>query len=130
MSVHVAQASEFQFVEGLPKRVQRKLQRGMDAFSEVVREFQAANERHGLLVPISTVSESLGCSTQYVGELLDKERLRGVDVCGRRWVIAASVFEHLAAGPRPKGRPRKLGTVHQTLNVARELAAAAEKKLD
>jgi len=124
-----AEAREFSFIDGMPKRVQKRLQRGVDAFREVVDAFEAAQAEHGLLVPFSTVADSLGVSQQRVYTLAEENRLQAVEVSGRRWVVASSVFAYLSQGPKQAGRPKKLGTGKQTFNVVRELASAVEERL-
>ena len=125
-----ATASEFPFVEGLPQVVVKEAKRGAAAFRQVVEEYQAAQAKHGLLVPVSTVAEAVGISPQRVTQLLDEGRLQAVTVTGRRWVVAASVTAFLAQGPRPAGRPKKLSKLANSVRLGVELAAAAESLVD
>jgi len=125
MSHTATGTAEFGFVESLPKGAAREVKRGVDAFREVLREYEAAQARHGVLVPCSTVAEALGVSAQRVDTLIDENRMRAVLVSGRRWVVADSVVEYLAAGPKQTGRPRKVSRLGNSVRVGQELATAA-----
>jgi hypothetical protein len=126
MSQATATVPEFPFVESLPSVVVEEARKGMDAFKQVVREYEEAQAQYGLLVPISTVAESLGVSAARVTALIDENRLAAVVVTGRRWVVAASVMTYIAAGPKQTGRPKKLSKVGNSYRVGKELADAAE----
>lgn len=117
-------------METVPAGIATEAKKGVDAFRQVVREYEEAQARHGLLVPPSTVAESLGVSPQRVDQLMDAGRLRGVVVSGRKYVVAASVVEYLKDGPRPIGRPRKLSKVANSVRLGVELAAAAEAMIE
>ena len=99
--------AEFSFVKALPEPPVRPSVTPQAAFDQVVREYEAAQTLHGVLVPISTVAECLGVSSQRVLDLLNDNRLEAAEICGRRWVISSSVKRHLAEAPRKPGRPRK-----------------------
>ena len=129
MNGTTTQAEEFPFVESLPQIVAEEVQSGVAAFRKVVREYEAAQARHGVLVPISTVAEALDVSHQRVSDLLDDNRLEAAEICGRRWVIASSVAAYLAEGPRKAGRPRKLSKIGNTVRWARELSQTAENQM-
>ena len=116
----------FPFMESVATVVVDEASKGMDAFKRVVREYEAATARHGVLVPISTVAEALGVTPARVTALIEENRLQAVVVTGRRWVVADSVVAHIAAGPKATGRPKKLSKVGNSYRVGKELADAAE----
>lgn len=117
-------------MEDLPRGVVSEARKGVEAFRAVVRAYEDAVAKHGLLVPPTTIAESLGVSPQRVDQLMDVGRLDAVTIAGRRWVVANSVERYLAEGPRKGGRPRKVGAVKQQLNHAEALCEAAEKLMD
>lgn len=125
-----ASAPEFGFCESFPAAAAKEVKKGMDAFKQVLKEYEEAQARHGLLVPISTVAEAMGVTPQRVTMLIDAGRIAAVTVSGRRWAVAKSVMEFLAAGPRPNGRPRKLSKWGNSVRVGKELAAAAEAMME
>lgn len=121
-----ATTADFPFVDTLPKVVVQEATKGVEAFKRVVREYEAATAQHGVLVPISTVAESLGVTPARVTALIEENRLQAVTVTGRRWVVAGSVMTYIAAGPKATGRPKKLSKVANSYRVGKELADAAE----
>lgn len=118
-------AQQFEFA-GFPEAVAGEVRSGAEAFKHVLREYQRAQERHGVLVPMTTVAEALDVSGARVFALVDEGRLDAVEVVGRRWVIAESVVRYLAEGPRKPGRPKKLSKLANSVRMGRELAASAE----
>lgn len=130
MSDAAAINPEFGFVETLPQGVATEAKRGIEAFKVVVRDYEEAQAKHGLLVPITTVAEALGVSPQRVTMLIDDGRIAAVTVTGRRWAVAQSVVDYLKAGPRPTGRPKKLSKWGNSVRVGKELAAAAEAVME
>jgi len=127
MSETEALGAEFPFVQELPAgTVAEELKGGVAAFRRLVRQFEAAQARHGVLVPPTAVADALGVTPQRVNTLMDEGRFETVSIAGRRWITAQSAEAFIAAGPRPVGRPRKEGTLRQQLNHANELAAAVQ----
>jgi hypothetical protein len=126
MSETAAGNPEFSFVESLPQAIAAEARTAMEAFKQVMADYEGAQKDHGLLVPITTVAESLGVTSQRVAELLDAGRMHGVVVTGRRWVVASSVVAYIQAGPRARGRPRKLSAVGNDVRKGLELAAAVQ----
>lgn len=109
MSDSQANAAEFPFmgeVEAKPGVVS-EFKRGAAALRAVAREFREAVERHGDLIPMTTVAEVMGISYQAVQNYIARGRLDAVDVVGKRWVVAASAVRLLEEGPRKGGRPKK-----------------------
>jgi hypothetical protein len=125
-----AKAEEFEFMaEVSPRAGSGVVQRGLAALESVIDQYQAAQEAHGPLVPISTVAAVLGVTPQRVGDLLNEGRMISVEVCGRRWVAAKSVRADLVSGPKASGRPRKVTTAGNTVRALREMVAMGENAM-
>ena len=121
---------EFGFVEGIPVKEPGLVEQGARALAEVMRQYEEATKEHGPIVPMATVAEQLGVSTQRVQNLVNEGRIASVGIAGRRWVIGKSALEYLAAGPRKPGRPKKLTVLGNSYRLGKELAATAEKLID
>lgn len=126
MSDSVASAPEFGFVEGLPAVVAEEVKTGLGAMRRVLAEYDRLTKEHGPLVPKSTVYEHLGITKQGLEDLIERNRLQTVSVCGRTWVVGRSVLKYLEEGPRKGGRPRKVPDLKQQWNLGREVARTAE----
>jgi hypothetical protein len=121
-------ASEFPFVEALPKREKSRAVKRWEA----LREYQELCERHGVLVPQSAVAEVLDLSHQRVSQIVVDGRLIAVRFHGHTFITHASLLE-FAKMERKPGRPWKVpgeglkAQVKIGVAVSRILKDASEK---
>lgn len=101
-----AQATEFPFVETLPKREKGKLAKMWDHFNEI-RAAMAANPEMGMLVPQHLAAELLGVSKQRIWVLANEGRFECVHLGGQRLLSERSIIEY-AKAERKGGRPCKV----------------------
>jgi hypothetical protein len=107
-------ASEFPFVEALPKREARRVRTALD----VLAEWRAATKLHGSLVPRPLVAKVLNVSQERVRQYIVEGRLATVAVEGHEYVTEGSLND-LALTERKAGRPIKpLGFVGKIMAAA------------
>ena len=96
-------ASEFPFVEGLPKREKSKLAKIMDLFNEA----RALSDVKGMLVPMAFAAKIVGVSRQRIDELCQKGQLERFYLGQQPFVTEASLIAW-GQSERKAGRPLKL----------------------
>ena len=96
-------ASEFPFVEGLPKREKSRLVRLWEHFAEV----REAVEQHGMLVPIKLAADLAGVTRQRIDDLVNRGQLNRIEVGGHPFITENS-FVEWAKSERKNGRPLKI----------------------
>ena len=118
-------ASEFPFVEALPKREKSRLRKAWDVFNDL----RVLTEQHGTLVPASLVAKILDLSPQRVHDIIQDGRLHRIEVHGHNYISEASVIE-FAKTERKAGRPQKMenATAKDCLKVAVEWAKETKQK--
>lgn len=97
-----AQATEFPFMETLPKGEKGKIAKVWDQLNAV----RAAMDEKGLMLPQHLVAELLGVSRQRICQFIDEDRLEVVTVAGDRYITEKSFLE-FARIERKNGRPVK-----------------------
>jgi hypothetical protein len=114
-------ASEFPFVESLPKREQASVRTAVD----VLNDWREAMRIHGTLIPTSMVIAVLKISKQRVHQLISDGRLVSVKFGGHHYVTELSLTE-VAKHERKNGRPFKGASLVQTLRASREFFASKD----
>lgn len=102
-SMSEADALEFPFVVGLPKREKSKVVR----LWEKLAELREVMERNGQIVPASFAAKLLGISHQRILQLAEAGKLERIDVDNHVFVTERSIVE-LAKAERQAGRPFKV----------------------
>ena len=110
-------ASEFPFVESLPKRAKSRFQRAWD----VVEELTQKQAEVGEFVPASLVAKVLQCSRQNVFNLAERGSLEPVRVDGHFFITKRSLVAY-AETERLQGRPLKSMNYREALRAAWENA--------
>lgn len=105
--------SEFPFVQELPKREQKKIKTVWD----VLADYKAMWDTHGVLVPVSAAAKLLNVSPQRILQLVEAGKLKRVDMWDKAHITEASIVE-LAESERKTGRPFKVGPM--TWKIASE----------
>lgn len=126
-----ATATEFPFVQEMPKRERPAFLKVWDAFKEYAR----VSEAEGSLVPIPFAAKVLDVSRQRVYELIEDGRLKVLRVNGHTFVTGNSVVAY-ADTERKAGRPLKValeakerGENRTVMRIVREtLKERAEEK--
>ncbi len=121
--MHEIAASEFPFVDALPRREKAAVKTAVD----VLNDWREATRLHGSLVPTSMVAAVLNVSKQRVHQLIQHGRLVTVVFGGHNYVTELSLND-LASSERKSGRPFKVaGTFKKSLAVADYLAEETSK---
>lgn len=116
-------ASEFPFVESLPKREKARVRSALD----VLADWREATKLHGSLVPRPLVAKVLNVSQERVRQLILDGRLKTVAVEGHDYVTETSLNE-FALVERHAGRPVKnIGVIAKGLAVADFLESETSK---
>jgi Helix-turn-helix domain len=89
-----------------------------------LHELMEANEEHGVLMAPSWVAHVLAVSRQRIYQLIEKQQLATVKVCGRVMVPVAAIEAYLAE-ERKNGRPVKEPTLRQAMRFG--VAEALQK---
>jgi hypothetical protein len=118
------EASEFAFVEDLPKREKSRWQKLWEHFEEIKR----ITAERGILLPLGLAAQIAGVSRQRIGELCDKGTLDRVIMDGHPFVTEDK-FVAWAKSDRKGGRPEgKLpGSKVEAFRVAMGYAVAETK---
>jgi len=119
-----ATATEFPFVEALPKREKSKLAKVW----EMLAEFSDAQKREGALVPVMLAARVLDLSRTRIDQICEDGRLRRVVVDGHVFISEASILS-FARSCRVHGRPRKASfTFREALESSREMVKEYSSK--
>lgn len=118
-----AQATEFPFVEALPKREKGKFAKMWDEFN-AIRKAMAANPEMGMLVPQHLAAELLGVSKQRIWFLANEGRFECVELGGQRLLSERSIIDY-AKAERKSGRPCKVPETDRDMWDASMRAAKA-----
>jgi hypothetical protein len=98
--MHVAEAIDFPFVEGMPKREKSRVAQLWDR----LQELKAITDEKGAILPAGFASKLVGVSKQRVNDLMKAGRLERVEVDGHPFVTERSIVEY-AKSERKAGRP-------------------------
>jgi hypothetical protein len=117
-------ASEFPFVEALPKREKSRFRKALDMFNE----YSALTQQHGALVPPAFVGKVLDVSHQRVLQICDDGRLKRVEFYGHVYITRDSVIE-FASLERKAGRPVKGASMDlkDCWNASKEILSPKKK---
>jgi len=110
-------ASEFPFVEQLPKREKSRLLKLWDHFAEA----RALTKEHGMLVPVQLAASLAGVSNQRIHQLMEADQLKRVELNGHPFVTENS-FVVWAQSERKNGRPFKDLAKGETWKLAKQIA--------
>lgn len=112
-------ASEFPFVQALPKRKQSAISRLWDTLTHM----QEVNKQEGGLLPVSVAARALNISRSRVDQLVNDGRLRRFEVEGHVYISGRSVAQ-FAWDERKNGRPALAMTPAQiAADIARSVAS-------
>jgi hypothetical protein len=117
-----ATASEFPFVDRLPKREKGKVAQLLDQ----VAEFAELQKKHGALVPITVVRGLLNISKQRVHQLREAGAFQGIKFHGHYYVPEAELVEFLKR-ERKSGGQFKPPTFKECLERSHELVKESSK---
>ncbi len=100
--VHI-DASEFPFVQELPKREKSRRMKLLD----VLEQLEERTRHKGPVIPQTLAAEILGISRQRVGQLVEAQRIESCLLNGTRFVFLKSFVQFCQEEKRGPGRPLK-----------------------
>lgn len=118
-----AAATEFSFVEALPKREKSRLVKCWEFAKEIAR----ISDTEGDLLPVSFACKLLDVSRSRIDQFVTDGRLKRFDVDGHVFITSNSIVE-CAKIERKHGRPFKVPTVAEVWKASRETARENFKK--
>jgi hypothetical protein len=116
--MHVAEAIEFPFGEGMQKREKSRLVKVWDR----LQELKSIAEEKGAIVPAVFAAKLLGVSKQRIDVLMNDGRLERVDVDAHPFITERSIVE-FAKSERKSGRPLKTPSTNREMWDASKSAA-------
>lgn len=118
--VHI-DASEFPFVQELPKREKSRRMKLLD----VLEQLEERTRQKGPVIPQTLAAEILGISRQRVGQLVEADRIESFLLNGTRFVFLKSFVEFCQEEKRTGGRPpKKVGLLRRGKVLGEALADA------
>jgi len=118
-----AAATEFAFVEALPKREKSRLVKCW----EFAKEISRISETEGDLLPVSFACKLLDVTRSRIDQFVQDGRLKRFDVDGHVFITSNSIVE-CAKIERKHGRPFKVPTVSEVWKASRDSARESLKK--
>lgn len=112
-----AAATEFPFVQALPKRKQSAIARVWD----MLKHMQEVNKQEGGLLPVMVAARALNVSRSRIDQMVADGRLRRFEVEGHVYISGRSVAEY-AYQERLKGRPA-LNPRQIAVDIARSVSS-------
>lgn len=123
-----ADALEFPFVAGMPKREKSRLAKCWD----MLKRMNALQATEGSMIPLIMAAKCLGVSRTRIDQLIQEGRLNRFEIDGHVFVSENSMVE-FAKLERKWGRPVKVPTTNSeiwkaALETGREVAAEVRAK--
>ena len=119
-----AVASEFSFVEALPKTEKSRLVKVWDLF----KQMKEISGTEGDLLPLMFAAKLLDLSRTRMDQLIADGRLKRYSLDGHVFITSNSIVE-FAKTERKNGRPLKVPSVSETFKISRQyVRETCEKK--